>query len=524
MRIRNRNLLPFLLLGLSIGICGCARSTPTENNVQTDNIQTERETTQLLTGEATQITGIGNSVTINGNGAMETNGLIRITSGGIYDLHGDFQDFQVRIEAQKDDVVQINLNGVTMLNNTYAVINGVNCEKLILNSVDGTVNTLSDGVVYRLQSDDDEVNSVIFSKDDICLAGNGTLIINANYEDAVRSKDTLEILSGTYEVNSVYDAFQGKDELLIFDGNFSVNAGDDAFHAGNVLIINDGTIDITSCYEGIEGIEVIINGGAISVVASDDGINAAGGSDEGEEFFGKGGFGDVNEDAKVVINDGYVYINANGDGIDSNGMVEVNGGILLVDGPTNGGNGALDYAISANVNGGYVIAGGSAAMASGFSESSKQYSWHYQNDGMQGSKELLTVTNEAGEVLVSYQPSKEYQSVVISIPEFEKGSTYQLMLGGSVVEADKYGFSKQADISEAKLGGTVVIEHMVNGSPSGGFGGGFEGGFDHGFGGKGGKGNKGNRGDMPIPEDGERPERPEGMEPPQKPQGMEQNL
>lgn len=517
----NKYLTVAVGLGLSFALSACGSSSDSKSGAQSAAVQNEgqtsKEPTQLLNGEATQITGNGDSVVIDGAGAMEKEGLIRISSGGIYALQGEFQNFQVVVEARKDDVVQLNMNGVTMSNENYAVINGVNCETLILNVEEGTVNTLSDGSTYEKQADDDEVNSVVFSKDDICLAGDGTLVINASYEDAIRSKDTLEVISGNFEVTSKKDAFQGKDELVIFGGDFMVNAGDDAFHTENTLTVNDGNINITNCYEGLEGIEVFINGGKIAVVASDDGINAAGGSDEGEDFFGKGGFGDVNEDAKVIINDGYVYVNAEGDGIDSNGTVEVNGGTLLVDGPTNGGNGALDYAISANVNGGYVIAVGSAAMASGFSESSKQYSWHYQAEGMQGNKELLTVIDETGEVIVSYQPSKEYQSVVISIPEFEKGSTYQMMLGGSAVDADEHGFSKQADISEAVNGGSIVIESIVNGSSSNGFGGfGGSAGFEEDFeGGRGGKGGKGNRGDMLKPEAGEVPELPEGFEMPE---------
>lgn len=565
MMLKKKNLVVLLGMCMMMLVCGCEKGTGSESDIQGENVQTKREQTGLLSGEATLITGSGTSVAIEGNGAMEKGGIIHITSAGIYTLQGDFQNFQVAVEAQKDDVVQLDLNGVTMTNDNYAVINGVNCEKLILNSLEGTVNTLSDGSSYQLQSDDDEVNAVIFSKDDICLAGTGTLVINANYEDAVRSKDTLEILSGNYEVTSQNDAFQGKDEVIIFDGNFTVNAGndafkasnstdegkgnltiekgeftveagDDAFHAEKVLTVNGGYVDIMKCYEGLEGIEVVINAGAISIVSSDDGINAAGGSDEGDDFFGKGGFGMPNEDAKVVINDGYVYVNASGDGIDSNGTLEVNGGILLIDGPTNGGNGALDYALSANVNGGYVLALGSGAMASGFSESSKQFSWHYQIEGMQGTKELLTVINEAGEVLVSYQSSKEYQSVVVSIPEFEKDSTYRIMLGGSIIESDKHGFSKRADLEKAVNGGSVVMENIVSGVSVNGFGG-FGGGPGFGDDFEGGRGGKGNRGEMKRPEEGEMPELPEGemkfpegMEPPtdgvippQKPEDMEQN-
>ena len=56
-------------------------------------------------------------------------------------------------------------------------------------------------------------------------------------------------------------------------------SGDDAFHADENLTVNAGTIHITKSYEGLEGLHVRIAGGEITLVASDDGLNAAGGTE-----------------------------------------------------------------------------------------------------------------------------------------------------------------------------------------------------------------------------------------------------
>ena len=64
-------------------------------------------------------------------------------------------------------------------------------------------------------------------------------------------------------------------------------------HADDTLSISSGTIDITRSYEGLEGAKVLISGGKISIVASDDGINAAGGSDQ--SGFGGFGFSHIND-------------------------------------------------------------------------------------------------------------------------------------------------------------------------------------------------------------------------------------
>ena len=74
----------------------------------------------------------------------------------------------------------------------------------------------------------------------------------------------------------------------------------------------------------------------------------------------------------ITISGGYIVVDASGDGIDSNGTLTVTGGITLVAGPTNSGNGAIDYETSGTVTGGIVIALGASGMAQGFSAAENQ--------------------------------------------------------------------------------------------------------------------------------------------------------
>lgn len=94
-----------------------------------------------------------------------------------------------------------------------------------------------------------------------------------------------------------------------------------------------------------------IDGGTISVVASDDGINCAGGSDTGStDRMGADQFSSQ-DGVELNINGGTVTIDADGDGLDSNGNFTMAGGTVCVCGPTNGGNGALDYNGTATITG-----------------------------------------------------------------------------------------------------------------------------------------------------------------------------
>lgn len=161
-----------------------------------------------------------------------------------------------------------------------------------------------------------------------------------------------------------------------------------------------------------------------------DGGNRSGGFGGGN--FG-GGFGGGEFEAEancyIMIQAGSIHINASGDGIDSNGNLFISGGSIYVSGPTNSGNGALDYNGTAEITGGTVIAAGSTGMSQGFSDTSTQYSLLYNMTAVSKAGTEVKLTDDAGNVIASFAPDKEYQSVVISTPDLEKDKTYTLTSG-----------------------------------------------------------------------------------------------
>lgn len=131
--------------------------------------------------------------------------------------------------------------------------------------------------------------------------------------------------------------------------------GDDAFHADDTLTVTDGSIRITDSYEGLEALHVVVSGGDIELYASDDGINAAGGTDSsgtggrgGDRFGGPGMNGGMSSSSSgtIVISGGSIRIEAHGDGIDANGTLTISGGYVAVWGPTQGDTATLDYDVS----------------------------------------------------------------------------------------------------------------------------------------------------------------------------------
>lgn len=149
----------------------------------------------------------------------------------------------------------------------------------------------------------------------------------------IKAAGAIIIDGGTFSLDTEDDSLHSNGSLTIKSGCFSISSGDDAIHADGAVVIDDGEIEITLSYEGIEGQSIEINGGKISVVSRDDGMNAASGTD-GSGFGGRdNGMFAVSEDAYIKVTGGSVTINASGDGIDSNGDLIISGGTLVIYGP-----------------------------------------------------------------------------------------------------------------------------------------------------------------------------------------------
>ena len=140
----------------------------------------------------------------------------------------------------------------------------------------------------------------------------------------------LTIESGTFNLNTYDDSLHSNGNITINFGEYYISSGDDGIHADDTLTINNGTIEVTKTYEGLEAETIVINAGTINLVASDDGINAAGRADSSannhpnhQETYSK---------SSLTINGGTITVNATGDGLDSNGNIYVNGGIIIVSG------------------------------------------------------------------------------------------------------------------------------------------------------------------------------------------------
>ena len=123
-------------------------------------------------------------------------------------------------------------------------------------------------------------------------------------------------------------------------------------------------------------------------------------------------------------------MNSGGDGIDSNGSITMTGGQVFVSGPTNSGNGALDYGTTAAISGGTIVAAGAAGMAENFSSAEGQ-GVMLVSTGAQAAGSTIQLTDASGNVLLTWEADKAFECVVISTPDVQQGGTYTLTAGTS---------------------------------------------------------------------------------------------
>ena len=312
------------------------------------------------------------------------------------------------------------------------------------NAPSGTTNSGTDSTTTTSADNTTDEEDTGDSADAAASAGAENSAVTASSTDTAEASDSdsststkgikadgaLQILGGDYNINSADDAFHTNSTLEIRDGNMEIATGDDGMHADDALVISDGDINITESYEGIEGLTITIDGGNISIVSGDDGLNAAGGADSS----GFGGMGTdmfaSNDDIWIEINGGYLYILAGGDGVDSNGNLTINGGEVYIDGPSDGGNSAIDYGdnAAAYINGGTVVAVGSSDMVEAFDDSSEQAVMSVSVSAGSAGDEIKLLDSDGNE-LISFTAAKTYDAVIISTADLAQGETYTLVTG-----------------------------------------------------------------------------------------------
>lgn len=343
-----------------------AQSSSSEQSKQINKNIGERPVITYAAGGATVANG-GNCVSIQG-------GSVKITCGGEYDFSGSYSgsDAQILVSTAKSDTtVYLNMKGLTLTNTVDAPIYIQKANKAFVVAKNGTTNTFSDAATrtqnYSYTNDNGEVKidttgACIYAKDDLTIKGEGTLVVNGNYNNGIHTSNDLRIKNGLITVKAKNNGLKGKETVAISGGtiNITTTEGDgiksdtedatDLASGKGSIEITGGEITINSAFDGITAANavVIANGEStsptIKVTAggghsclSDPTNNAGNSSGRG----GPGGMGGsscsptesmkgIKGDSSITISAGIIDINSRDDGLHSSGNITVSGGSVTV--------------------------------------------------------------------------------------------------------------------------------------------------------------------------------------------------
>ncbi len=298
-----------------------------------------------------------------------------------------------------------------------------------------------------------------------------------------QSGGNITINGGNIDVDSSDDCIHAGGNIDLAGGVLTLASADDGVHSDNALTIGNGsgtyddlTVVMSTCYEGMEGMTITQNSGSVIVNSIDDGYNAAGGAD-GSGSITPGGWGgnmggnmSSSSSNAMDLKGGFVIVNATDgdhDGFDSNGNLNISGGIVI-----SNGNEAFDcgdgYSIS-YTGGVYVKNTGAGGMGGGMPGGmggmggSSNLTQSVSASGSVSAGTRITLTDGSGKVIVSFIADKTVSSVIAGCTEYSGSAVYT----GGTLENSTY-FQTIDDTQLAAYGGTLSGgTELSSGSSSG---------------------------------------------------------
>lgn len=296
-----------LLLAVSLLLGGCGNAVDTvagTENGGTKDTALEKKAyfsdrdfeTEYDESESALIFMNGDSVDCSSNAVEISGTIVTIRDEGTYILSGTLEDGMIIVDAEKSDKTRLVLNGVTIHSETSAAIYVKQSDKVFITAASDTENELSNGGTFEAM-DENDIDAVIFSKEDITLNGDGMLVITSPAGHGIVSKDSLKLTGGSYDINCASHGLAGKDDVCAANAELTIVSGKDGVHAENsddsdygYVYLQSGTFDITAQGDGISaGAYLRIEDGDFQITSGGGSANAsAKASDSWGDFAGGG--------------------------------------------------------------------------------------------------------------------------------------------------------------------------------------------------------------------------------------------
>lgn len=244
---------------------------------------------------AASITLSGSTAQSNGSGVSINNATVTISKEGCYLISGELEDGQIIVDAGDSDKVQLVLDNASIHCSTGSAILVRNADNVKVTLAADSENELSDGTEY--QTDNDNPDAALCSKDDLVINGSGSLTVQGNYKHGIAGNDDLVITGGRLTVNSLSHALRGKDSVAILDGTFVLTSQKDGIQASNTedstkgwVQIDGGNFTIQSSGDGIQAeTNLSIYDGSFTITSGGGAVNGADHTENRGGGFGRPG-------------------------------------------------------------------------------------------------------------------------------------------------------------------------------------------------------------------------------------------
>lgn len=243
-----------------------------------------------------------------------------IRQTGEYTFEGTLEK-PIIVDAPKDAVVKIILNGCDISVDGFACIYALSADEVIVSAAEGTDNRLKSSGDFA-QIDASKVDGAVFSKTDLQISGHGRITVECEKGHGIVAKDDLNIKNLELSVKSCKKGIQVNEKC----------------------VIKSGAVGISSGTDGIAALGLDIKGGNIDIVSGGNGIKAAPGKNSTSD----------GSNSYLRVSGGEITVKSTGDGIDSKGIIEISGGKISVAMPEKDGAVCVKYKTGFTKNGGIL--------------------------------------------------------------------------------------------------------------------------------------------------------------------------
>ncbi len=236
----------------------------------------------------------GTSAVSDSNSVKISGSTVTITEDATHIISGTLTDGMIIVDAPDTAKMQIVLDNASITSSTSAPIYIKEADKVFLTLVGES--TLINGGSFQ-NIDDSNIDSVIFSKQDLTFNGDGSLVISSPAGHGIVGKDDVVFTNGSYSIAAASHGIDANDSVRIKDAVISADTGKDGIHSENsddstkgFINIESGKLNIECEGDGISaGSYIHITGGEIQILAGGGYENGTKSSSDNWGNFGGGG-------------------------------------------------------------------------------------------------------------------------------------------------------------------------------------------------------------------------------------------